>query len=354
MAVERIHLKFVAAPMVGQSDLPFRLLSCKHGATLAYTQMLMPNRLLDEQEYLEQQLKDLSTVAHGIDQPVVVQLCGNDPDTIVKAGRKLQNHCQGIDLNLGCPQEHARDGRFGAYLLGQSDWPLVETIVSSMAKSFTVPTSVKMRLCQPTPKTLQLSRRLEACGASWLTLHARTVSARRRRQGAADLNEVKQLKEGLSIPVISNGNVRIHADLWDNLILTGADGLMVGETLLGNPYIFSGTVPDPVDVSLEYLSLFNQYPGVASLQTAQTHVRHFIEFQCGRRPWFNEFRAALSATKSVEEMFHLLCSKVQRWRGRNPRCPPNFMETECNSNSSNDEAHASDALTGDLGISMLE
>ena len=32
------------------------------------------------------------------------------------------------DLNLGCPQEHARDGHFGAYLLGQSDWPLVEKI----------------------------------------------------------------------------------------------------------------------------------------------------------------------------------------------------------------------------------
>jgi tRNA-dihydrouridine synthase 1 len=105
-----------------------------------------------------------------------------------------------------------------------------------MAQSFTVPASVKLRLCQPNPKTLELSQRLERCGASWVALHARTVSARRRRQGAADLNEVKRLKDGLSIPVISNGNVRTHADLWDNLALTGADGLMVGETLLGNPW----------------------------------------------------------------------------------------------------------------------
>lgn len=110
-----------------------------------------------------------------------------------------------------------------------------------MAKSFTVPTSVKLRLCQPNQKTLDLSRRLEGCGASWITLHARTVSARRRRQGAADLSEVKRLKEGLSIPVISNGNVRAHTDLWDNLSLTGADGVMVGETLLGNPW----WVPSP-------------------------------------------------------------------------------------------------------------
>jgi len=104
-----------------------------------------------------------------------------------------------------------------------------------MSRSFVVPVSVKLRLCQPNMKTLELSQRLEGCGASWITLHARTVSTRRRRQGAANLNEVKRLKEGLSIPVISNGNVRNHADLWDNLTLTGADGLMVGETLLGNP-----------------------------------------------------------------------------------------------------------------------
>lgn len=82
--------------MVGQSDLPFRVLSRRYGATLAYTQMLMPNRLLNDQEYLENQLKDLSTVASGLEHPVVVQLCGNNPDTIVQAGRKLQNHCQGI------------------------------------------------------------------------------------------------------------------------------------------------------------------------------------------------------------------------------------------------------------------
>ena len=33
-----------------------------------------------------------------------------------------------IDLNLGCPQEHARSGHYGAYLLGQKDWPLIEQI----------------------------------------------------------------------------------------------------------------------------------------------------------------------------------------------------------------------------------
>jgi tRNA-dihydrouridine synthase 1 len=160
------------------------------------------------------------------------------------------------DLNLGCPQEAAFDGHFGAYLLGQKDWPLVEQIgmtclsvciclvfdiapgliVSAMSESFTVPVAAKLRICHPAPKTLDLAQKLEACGAPWLTLHARTVAPRKRRHGAADLSQVKRLKDNLSLPVVSNGNVRVWSDLEENLKATGADGLMVAETLLGNPW----------------------------------------------------------------------------------------------------------------------
>jgi len=95
---------------------------------------------------------------------------------------------------------------------------------------------------------------------------------------------------------------------------------MVGETLLGNPYIFSGpTVPDPVDISLEYLSLCKEYPDTVSIKNMQAHIRHFLDFQCSRRPWFSKFRVALSSTASVEEMGHLLQVKVERWRGKRQR-----------------------------------
>lgn len=117
------------------------------------------------------------------------------------------------------------------------DFLLTKTCqVSAMSQSFTVPVSTKLRLCQPPLKTVELALRLEAVGASWITLHARMVSARRRRRGAADLTVVAYLKERLRVPVISNGNVRIFDDLQANLDFTGADGLMVGETLLGNPW----------------------------------------------------------------------------------------------------------------------
>ncbi|KAJ3991870.1 FMN-linked oxidoreductase [Lentinula boryana] len=315
------NLSFIAAPMVNQSDFPFRRLTARYGATTVYTQMLSPELLIHDQEYLEFHRRDLQFIN---EKPVstVVQLCGNNAEEIIEAGRKIQDLCDAIgaklDLNLGCPQEVARDGHFGAYLLGQKDWPVVENIVSCMAQSFKIPVSTKLRLCQPSSKTVELAERLEASGSSWITLHARTVSSRRRRQGAADLSEIKRLKqsESLTIPVVSNGNVRVFDDLSRNLEYSGADGLMVGETLLGNPCIFSNNIlPDPVEISLEYLNICRLYPGVATLKTIQTHIRHFIDFQCARRPWSRKLRAALNACTDLDDIEHLLRVKIQRWRG---------------------------------------
>ena len=97
--VSSLNLEYITAPMVNQSDLPFRILTRKYGATLAYTQMLMPDKLLNDQEYLEYHQRDLSVpTAQGLERPVVVQLCGNDPQIIVNAGRRLQSYCDAIGV----------------------------------------------------------------------------------------------------------------------------------------------------------------------------------------------------------------------------------------------------------------
>ncbi|KIJ11169.1 hypothetical protein PAXINDRAFT_171866 [Paxillus involutus ATCC 200175] len=312
-------LTYISAPMVNQSDAPFRLLTRRYGATLTYTQMLDPHKLLNDHDYLEFHLRDLQSTHPGWDpcaRPVVVQLCGNDPETVVKAARQVQTYCDGIDLNLGCPQEHARDGHFGGYLLNKKDWPLVECIVSAMSHSLTVPSSAKIRLC-PSAKTTDFGHLLEHAGASWVTLHARHVSAKRRRQGAADLDAVRELKEALAVPVVSNGNVRAFSDIRNNVAYTRADGAMVGETLLGNPCLFSGSdIQDPVLISLEYLDICKLLPHVATLKTIQAHVRYIIEFQCVRRPWYSKFRLALSNCESLDDIEALLLGKVTRWRGK--------------------------------------
>ncbi|CDO72688.1 hypothetical protein BN946_scf184985.g108 [Trametes cinnabarina] len=96
---------------------------------------------------------------------------------------------------------------------------------------------------------------------------------------------------------------------------------MVGETLLANPCLFADIIPDPVKISLEYLDICHAHPDTATLQTIQTHVRHFVDHPCGRRPWFNKFRATLGKCADIDAIERLLRVKVQRWRGLAPLDP---------------------------------
>lgn len=175
---------------------------------------------------------------------------------------------------------------------------LTGNVVSGLAHTFPVPISTKIRLCNPAEHTLPFANRLALAGSSWVALHARFgASTRKRRHGPAFLSQVKLLKEGLQVPVISNGNVRGYEDVVRNQEFTRADGIMVGETLLGNPWwalalssggwridqkssLFAGVTPDPVQISLEYLEICRRCPeGSVDLEIVKKHAKHFIDFQ---------------------------------------------------------------------------
>jgi len=51
------------------------------------------------------------------DRPLVAQICGNDPETMVKAAKMLKDEVDAIDVNFGCPQGIAKRGHYGSYLL---------------------------------------------------------------------------------------------------------------------------------------------------------------------------------------------------------------------------------------------
>ena len=104
-----------------------------------------------------------------------------------------------------------------------------------MRSQIKLPISVKIRLCTPPADTIRLCQQLEAAGAAQITLHARYPSAKRRRHGPAQLEHVRDLKNTLRLPVISNGNVRSFLDVTRNLEYTGADGIMAGEGILKTP-----------------------------------------------------------------------------------------------------------------------
>lgn len=111
----------VAAPMVGASDLAFRLLCRRHGASLCYTEMFFADEFVASAAYRD---AVFFSQLDATDRPLAVQFAANDPATLVAAARIVEPHCDLIDLNLGCPQTRAKEGGYGAYLLDRPCWPL--------------------------------------------------------------------------------------------------------------------------------------------------------------------------------------------------------------------------------------
>ena len=109
--------RFVAAPMVDQSELAFRMLCRELGVGLCYTPMLHARLMTEHPSY-----KKLHFDAGGEDdRPLFGQLAGHDPQVVLSAARLIEDSVSAVDLNFGCPQAIARKGRYGAFLLEEPD-----------------------------------------------------------------------------------------------------------------------------------------------------------------------------------------------------------------------------------------
>ena len=107
--------ELVVAPMVDQSELAFRRLCRAHGAGLAVTPMLHA-RHFAERGYREANWS-VDDGHREFDRPLLVQFAANDAAELLAASRHVEGACDGVDINLGCPERVAKKGRYGAFLV---------------------------------------------------------------------------------------------------------------------------------------------------------------------------------------------------------------------------------------------
>lgn len=295
--------RYVLAPMVhaflhhkvDQSELAWRMLGRKHGVQLAYTPMLNSRVFLNNAVY-----RRLNYEVCVRDRPLIGQICGDEPETILKVGRMIEDGVDAIDLNLGCPQTIARKGHYGAYL--QDEWELIETIVRKMHVELRVPVTCKIRVFPDVERTVKYARMLEAAGAQMLTVHGRTREQKGSVTGLADWNQIRQVVEAVKIPVIANGNVLSLADVHECLRITGAVGVMSAEGHLYNPAIFEGHHPRVVDMVKEYLELVHLYPTHVSF--VRGHLFKLYRACLMEEP-YTRFRHSLGVARSIDELRQL-------------------------------------------------
>ena len=150
-------------------------------------------------------------------------------------------------------------------------------MVSKLKAELAVPVTCKIR-CLPTEaQTLDLALAIQAAGASLLTVHGRCKEHNKHRVGSANYDMIKKIKQTLSIPVIANGGIGTYEDAERALELTGCDGVMSSESILEYPALYDPSkVYDMDDIMLEYLDLYEQYPGEADLKTLRSHMFKFL------------------------------------------------------------------------------
>jgi len=281
--------KHIVAPMVDQSELPFRMLCRRYDANLCYTPMLHAKHFANSHKYRRRYF-----TSHPDDRTLVVQFCANDPAWLLAAATHVQDNCDAVDINLGCPQNIAKRGNYGAFLMEQADTVL--SLVRTLHQHLRVPVFCKMRVWTDMDRTIAFAKALEEAGCQLLAVHGRTREMKGSVMGLADWKAIKQVKEALSIPVLANGNIRHAQDVRDCLAATGADGVMSAEGLLRNPALFSGKTLTPFQLALEYLELCETYPSERGWM--RNHLckilYEYVETE--------HFRATLFGTKTAQDM----------------------------------------------------
>lgn len=280
--------KYVVAPMVDQSALAWRMLSRRHGAQLCYTPMFHAKCFAEMEAYREKEFTSCPE-----DRPLIAQFAGHDPDTVLAAAKWIEDKVDAVDLNLGCPQGIAKKGFYGSYL--QDEWDLIAAIVKKLHENLRIPVTCKIRIFPDVEKTIRYAKMLEASGCQLLTVHGRTREQKQQNTGLADWEQIRRVKEAVSIPVFSNGNILYHEDIQQCLEATGCDGVMTAEGNLYNPFIFEPGFPKAVEVAREYMEMIDKYGAMAS------HARgHFFKILRPALTVRTEFRARLGAACGME------------------------------------------------------
>jgi tRNA-dihydrouridine synthase B len=223
----------VLAPMEDVTDVVFRRLCRALGATVAMTEFVNVEGLLRGCRNAKRKIQLAPD-----DTLTGIQIYGSDPARLAEAARfAAQADPLFIDINCGCWVPKIAGRGAGAGWL--RDPAAMVAMTRMVVDSVHVPVTVKTRIGlgpESHMPIVDLARRIEDAGAAALTIHCRT--AQMGHSGAADWSWAAKARQGVSIPVLVNGDVRSAEDAVRAMAETGCEGTMVGRRAVEHPWVF--------------------------------------------------------------------------------------------------------------------
>ena len=303
------------APMEDVTDIGFRLLCKRYGASMVYTEFVSAEALVRSVKSTINKL----TISEE-ERPVGIQIYGRSVEDMVEAAKIVEEAKPDIiDINFGCPVKKVAGKGAGAGML--QNIPLLLNITREVVKAVKLPVTVKTRLGWTQDDIIipTLAKQLQDYGISALTIHGRTRS--QMYTGVADWNPIAEVKRNprISIPIIGNGDICSPEDTKRAFDEYGVDAVMIGRATFGRPWIFKeirdyleGRDPDPImdtqwklEVLKEQLRInverIDEYRGILHTRRhlAATPIFKGI-------PNFRDTRIAMLRATTVEELTSIL------------------------------------------------
>ena len=303
-----IASRVILAPMAGVTDLPFRRMVRKFApSSLVVSEMVASEAMIRAKD------KTMRTSQKAGDEfPLSVQIFGSDPVAMAEAAKiNADKGAALIDINMGCPVKKVVKGEAGAALM--RDEVLAGRIIEAVAKAVDLPISVKMRLGwdKDHKNARNLARIAEENGARMIVVHGRTRS--QFYGGEADWAAVGEVRDGIRVPLIVNGDIVTPEDAVKALEISGADGVMVGRGSYGKPWLINAIdqyiktghhkeEPSPQqrkELLLEHWEAMLEYYGKQSgIRIARKHLGWYVK--CLRNA--GEFRERVNHSDDYAEI----------------------------------------------------
>lgn len=223
------------APMEDVTDIGFRLLCRRLGASMVYSEFVAADALV---RMIKPTLAKLTVCEE--ERPVAIQIYGKDPVAMRDAAQIVVEQARPdvLDLNFGCPVKKVAGKGAGAGLL--QNVPLLLDIARSVVGAVDVPVTAKTRLGWDSEHLLieDLAERLQDTGIQALTIHGRTRA--QMYTGTADWSLIGAVKANprLRIPIIGNGDITTAEEAQRAFDTYGVDAVMVGRATFGRPWVF--------------------------------------------------------------------------------------------------------------------
>jgi len=292
------------APMEDVTDIGFRRLCKRFGASMVYTEFVSAEALVRDVKSTVRKLQ-----ISDEERPVGIQIYGRDTDAMVEAAKIVEQAGPDlIDLNFGCPVKKVAGKGAGAGML--QNIPKMLDITRRVVDAVQLPVTVKTRLGWNHDQLIitTLAEQLQDCGIQALTIHGRTRS--QMYTGQADWTLIGEVKANprIHIPIIGNGDIHSIEEADQAFDRYGVDAVMIGRATFGCPWLFSReqlTFDQKLDILEEQLrinvEMIDEPRGILHTRRHLAATPIFKSI-----PNFRQTRIAMLRATTVQELTDIL------------------------------------------------